>query len=427
MTEQHQHSDYNDEIDLVELIANLWREKWTIAFAIASGLILGVGYLLITPPTYRASTQLEPPSAAELAPLNNTQIVTVNPGEAFADLLSILESDAHRAELVTKEKTLLASIYTIAEADLDLEAINFQSLYTINYPEPKREETSLEPNIYLLTSEGHNRDLLKTLLDRNISLATQQLLKQWKTTFEKSRSAKLNKANTDFERLTQAAKERRDNAITRLTEENLLQTKQLEDELAARKRYVLDNRANNIIELEEALKIATALGLNQPSSLSRLGTQLRSGQQVEVNTEINNQQDPLYLRGTKLLDAELENLKGLSNTTFLDTKIIELETELQKLKANRDIEILSTRESDVAFSDDLQSLRETIQRLTVTEFPENFTVDFQNAPTVAPLSPIKPKRMLILVVSILLGGVVGFFIAIARIVYNNHRIHTTIS
>jgi LPS O-antigen subunit length determinant protein (WzzB/FepE family) len=49
------------------------------------------------------------------------------------------------------------------------------------------------------------------------------------------------------------------------------------------------------------------------------------------------------------------------------------------------------------------------------------TINFQNSSAKSPEKSIKPKKMLIVAISILLGGMLGFFVAIGRIVYKNHQ------
>ena len=419
VTDSISRNDYDDEIDLVELVSNLWHEK--IVIIISSVVVTGLGllYALLAKPVYQANVQIELPTISQLAPLNNTQIISADPNGAFSLFLNTLESSAHKNRLIEEEKPLLAALLGKPEDNITPETIDVDKLYTIHFPNVKKQENSLIPDIFILSTEGSNRTLIIELLDNTVKLATTQLIEKWQQEFDSIKAARITKIATDSNLLNQALKERRENTITRLTEETELQTKKVQDELTARKSFVLNSRKDRIIELEEALKIATALNITQPSTLSRMATQSVS-KQVEVNTEIPNQQDPLYLRGTNLLSAELESLSKLPKSTFLDSRIIELENELQKLKNNREIEILKARKDEAAFNETLQGYQEELRKLTETQVPD-LTINFQNSSAKSPEKSIKPKKMLIVAISILLGGMLGFFVAIGRIVYKNHQ------
>jgi LPS O-antigen subunit length determinant protein (WzzB/FepE family) len=423
MTTNTHQAEYDDEIDLVELILNLWKEKLTIIISTAIVTALGLIYALTSTPVYEATLQIESPTASQLIALNNTQIIGVNPNSAFSSFLNILESAIHKKRLIEEEKPLLSRLLNKPEADITLESTNLDELYKVNYPNLKKQKNSLEPDIYTLSTEGSDRLIIAQLLNNTIKLAAAQVIEKWRKEFDSIKTATSQKITTDFTLLSQDIKERRENTITRLTEDTELKTKKIQDQLTARKSYVLDNRKDRIIELEEALKIAIVLNISQPYTLSRMATQ-SSSKQVEVNTEMRNQQDPLYLRGSKLLTAEVESLVKLPQTTFLDSTIIELQNELQQLKNNREIEILKARKNEVAFDDTLQGYQEQLRKLSETQFP-NLLISFQNSTANSPTQPIKPKRTLIIAISICLGGMIGLFVAIGRIVYKNLRKKST--
>ncbi len=240
---------------------------------------------------------------------------------------------------------------------------------------------------------------------------------EWKHEFEALKTATIKQNQINFSFLEQALKERRSNTITKLTEETELSIKQTQDRLKARKSFLLRNREDRIIELTEAIKIAKKLNFKKPSTLSGLSQRTPTNGQIEINTEIRNQGEPLYLRGTDLLSAELDNLKNFPKDAFLDIEIRELETELLKLENNRQIEILKTRKKDIAFSQELQNLREKINALNNTHFPENYQITFLNNSANSPEKPIKPKKVLIIALSLLVGSILGGSIAIGKIIY----------
>jgi len=54
----------NDEIDLIELLQNLWDGKWVIAGVSAAALAIGGAYVALTPNSFDASITIRPLDAA---------------------------------------------------------------------------------------------------------------------------------------------------------------------------------------------------------------------------------------------------------------------------------------------------------------------------------------------------------------------------
>lgn len=423
MTNHSLQHEYNNEIDLVKLLSNIWNEKITIAACIAIITILGLIYSSDIKPIFQASLQIEQPTTSQLSPLNNTQVISATPENAFSLLLSILESTDYKKALIETEKSLLAKLFNMPERNISIENIDINTLYDISYPNPEALENSLIPKYYHLKTQGVNRQLISQFLDKTLTLARTQLIERLKDEFNAIKAIKIQSIIHDSYLLTQSIKERRRNTIIQLTETTALQIKNAQDKLAARKAYVLDKRKNQITRLSEALKIAKALKIIQPSTLNRMSAPIDTTQkQLAVNTEINNQKkpEPLYLRGVNLLTIELESLSKLPKTTFLDEQILNLENSLLVLNNNREIEILKAREVEIAFNQTLQSHHEKLRILKQTQFP-TLDINFKNGSAYSPIRPIKSKKTIILTSSILLGAIFGLLVATGRTIYKNRN------
>jgi len=112
----------------------------------------------------------------------------------------------------------------------------------------------------------------------------------------------------------------------------------------------------------------------------------------------------LYLRGTRLLNAELTSLKGLKNTVYLDNEIRNLETSRLILQNDRVT----------------AQLKEELALFEQSENEITYYINNINSPN----NPIKPKKTLIVTISVLLGGLLGIFVAIGRIAYRNYKSKT---
>ncbi len=365
---------YDDEIDLIELIRNLWEEKWAIISSMALVTLIGTVYAVaIATPIYKASTQLMPPTQAELSYLNQTEFFNITPELVFAEFLSTLESNDHIQKLIANHEPSIESALENHTNTFTL----ISKIRKIDYPNTSKKTNSITPDKYFISLQGINRDnlikLIQTDLDTAKETAINRILSRYTTTLKLQ--------------------------IQRIEETHELKQKVLDDQLEARKAFVLSSRKNNLRNLEEALKIAKALNLKSPSSLARLAAS-DVPRQVEINAELNNNKDPLYLRGTKLLNAEIVNLKNIEDDIFLDNEILKMETEKLLLKNNRPLEQLKTIYSEI-------------------DAISNNNVEFYSQNINSSTKPIKPRKTLIITISIFLGSFLGLCIAIGRIVYRN--------
>lgn len=417
MTEQiTTRPEYDDEIDLIELCKNLWCEKITIVTCTAIVTLIGALYLLTTKPIYEATVQIQAPTAGELQTINNTRLISVEPGQALNELIYVVESNKFKYQLIDQIRQDLTELKGIPENKLDT-LISNPTFYKINYPTVKNKYHTA-PKFHALSITGLNGTLAAEIAGTIISTASKKLIEKWREEFTLLKESALEDKNAELAITTLNAKEQREDTIRRLREETQLNIKNLEDKINSRKNYILKNRENQVIELQQALEIAEKLNIQQPSTLNSMSNQAKASKQISVNTDIHNEEAPLYLRGTSLLKAELDSIRQLPKNLFLDSDLIKLETDLQAVRQNREIEILNARESDAAFVPRLQELKEDIRQLTDTQFPQ-VNIDFKASPAIAPQSPIKPRKVLILAVSIILGGMLGLFVAIGRITVRN--------
>jgi chain length determinant protein (polysaccharide antigen chain regulator) len=140
-------------------------------------------------------------------------------------------------------------------------------------------------------------------------------------------------------------------------------------------------REDLLAQLREALRIAEAIGLEKPPIISgNLSSEVSASMSGELT----------YIRGTKALQAEIKNIEERK----LDDPFIKNLRALQmKYSFYKD---LSVKADDVTV----------------------FRVD---GPIEAPDKPVKPKKALVLAVAILLGGVIGIFVALFRTLYRRNR------
>ena len=203
--------------------------------------------------------------------------------------------------------------------------------------------------------------------------------------------------------------------IAQLTEKDVLQKAKLIDELNALREELKIRRQNRIMQLDEAIAIAQALGIKKPATRSSLADEQRRAAGNVIRTEVNNQATPLYFMGADALNAERDSLMARENDDFTSGRIVEINTALKLLEHNRKIEVLQARENEELFLAELADNRKEISRL------KNIQVNMDalklvriDQTAIEPISPIKPKKSLIVAVGIVLGGMLGVFAALIR-------------
>ena len=363
---------HDDEIDLIELVANLWEEKVAIVLCTLVVTAIGLIYAYVTPPTYKARVELTTPSTASLEYLNQFSLFSISPEKSFADFIKTLSSSRHLSSIASNNESLTEEALDIKADENAIFKIN--KIRKLQYPKDK----DTTPQNYALTIEGKDRTSLLKFINTDLTIASKSTIKEIHERY--------------ISRFNASISTQRDKHST--------VQKKLDDQLSARKAFVLSSRKDRIIQLEEALNIAKALKLVSPTSLGKLSSE-STGRNVSINAELNNNVDPLYLRGTRLLNAELSNLKSLKDNVFLDNEILTLEKDRMLLENNRDIERLEA---------ELENFK-----------ANSSAISFYSTAIDLPSSPIKPKKVLSIAISLVLGGILGLFVAIGRIVYKKHK------
>lgn len=188
-------------------------------------------------------------------------------------------------------------------------------------------------------------------------------------------------ANLYVERV--ANKTRQDMADTVSTEIST-RVRSIQSRIAVLRDSAKKLREDRIARLSEALKVADKVGLQAPQvKASRTSSDGELEQFVDGNL--------MYMRGAKAIRAELEVLQNRKNDDPFITGLRDLENQLDFL-------------AKVSVSPDGVSV---------------FTLD--SMAEVAD-NPIKPNKPLILVLGLVLGGMLGVFIALLRGLLAKHRI-----
>ena len=402
-----------DETDLPSLVKIIWRQKRLIALAIGVSGLIAVAYAFLATPQYQVSSVLRPAAINELDTLNRSEIYHLPPNEALKKLGATLESyDARLGFFRANQKLFKEFERPGRTLEQSFEEFNRNSINLI-FPDPKKSD-SLSAYIKLEMNYPQGIDGVAILngfveyaiaFERNeISADVDVIIKNRLNELQ----GKLDTARTAYDVQKEAK-------IASLSEGDTLRRAQLHDELKALREQLKTQRSDRMAQLNEAVGIARSLGIRKPTTPSSLGDSYRSGSSSVMRTEINNQQIPLYFMGVEALEAEHTALQQRKSDDFTDGRIAQIAKELQLLESNREIEVLNSRGNEDLFLAGVEPLRAEMSRL------RNLNIDMSHIKLVAidqsalePLAPIAPKRALIVLLSLVLGAILGVFAVLIR-------------
>lgn len=404
----------HDEIDLFDLMRSIWEQKVVLVITAAVVTLLAAVYAFTATPHYQVQSMLRPAQLKDLDAFNIPELYTLTPEDALRQLGATLESYDARLSFFRANPELFEKIRTPGRTlEQSFERFNADA-FQILQPTSNRDKQSLTDfiGIQLTYPKGldgvaivnglveHAEHLQRAAISRDIEVLIQNRLDQLELRIAAARAAY--EARKDFE-------------IAQLREADALKRAQLEDELAALRTQLNSLRQDRIAQLDEAIKIAKSLGITKPTTPSALSGAAHSGQGSIILTEVNNRQIPLYFMGTETLEAERAALQQRTSDDFVEPRISEIAKELQLLEQNRKIEVLMQREQEDLFLTEIADWREEESRLRSLRFDMS-EVDLAQTdrPAVAPVNPIKPKKSLVLALGMVLGGMLGIFVALIR-------------
>ncbi len=337
---QRQQSDFHsDEIDLFELIESIWKEKVLIIIITALVTSLAVAYALLAKPTYQATTVFYQPTASAIQSYNFGR------------------KEAGFAEYST------SGIYSTFVTNLNSQQLRTEFFEEVYLPSLTEEQQKAPRSALLnrlngaLTVKQSNAKENNNLYEVTVQLQNPEITAQWANLYVQkaitlSKKEIENNINSEIEARKASINLSIENALTRTQAE----------------------RQDEIIQLKEALKIANAIGLVNPSLPDGKATQ-EGANYVDRNLT--------YMRGSKALKSQIETLEK--------------------------------RKDDHAFVPSLQNLIAQLNLLNA--LPLNFDqaeIIKIDKTALTPDTPIKPKKTLIVLIGIVLGGMLGVFAALVR-------------
>ncbi|MCG8295037.1 MULTISPECIES: LPS O-antigen chain length determinant protein WzzB [Pseudomonas] len=265
MRSERERLSAGDEIDLFELVEGLWKQRLLIVVVMIVVIGLALAYALRATPVYEARVIVQPPAQNDISPLNygrggdsGLNMLTVK--EVYGVYLHHLQSESLRREF-------------------------FQGVYlpSLSPGERKGSQDELYARFEgLLTLGGLSKDALPRFFVK-VDLPDPRLAADWAV------------------RYIEMAGQLGTHEITEdLKAEAAMKSSNLEREIAAARDEARKQREDRIIQLTEALRIARSIGLERPPIISNA---------LSGEFSANMKDSLTYMRGSKALLAEIENLR----------------------------------------------------------------------------------------------------------------------
>lgn len=394
-----------EEIDLVVLGKSIWNQKVLIGLISLVFVALAVLYVATATRQYEVSSVLRPVALNELDALNRSKIYELSPKAALMRVAASLDSHETRLSFYRKNPELFEPFRRDGRTSEQVfEDFNWESL-KLNLPDPK----ALTANTYIALKLTYPAGVDGVrLLNDLVAYAVDNERQQVASDVDVIVQNQIREVEGKLMIAREAYEGDKHSQIAKLLEGDGLRRAELQDELKGLRLQLRTQRVARIAQLDEAIIIARRLGITRPTTPSALGQTEAVSHGSVIRTEVNSQQAPLYFMGTEALLAERQALNQRSNDDFTSQRIAVIAKELQLLKVNRQVEVLQARENEELFLRGVDGYRAELLRL------HHLGLDLSQLKLVSvdrkafePLAPIKPRKVLI----VLLAGIFGLMLA----------------
>ncbi len=294
------YTDQDDEISLIDLWLIIVARKNLILLSLVVAIVLAFAYVFWAESSYRAETHLLPPQQRDIQGLiigkEGLEITQYTPDLVYMAFLKNLKSMGLRREFFDTHD--LADYYlagkTQTSADID-------GIFNTKFNDKLRVQADSQDASFVTASFG----------DRDPGLAAQRLNQFIAFANKRTVHQLFNNVNA----VIQAEIER------------------VRDQLTSKLKLAEQRRHDKIIRLQEALRVASSLGIERAGSFSVTTDKEKAG--IEVNTA----EVPLYMRGTKALGAEISVLESRKSDKPFISGLRDLQERrifLEGLLINRD-------------------------------------------------------------------------------------------
>ena len=280
----------SDEIDLVELVQGIWRQKLWVVLVAAPVIGLALAYVIQAAPVYEAKLYTRPPTQNDIAQLNfgrgeGSGLAPLSTKDVYNIYLRALQSEAVRDKFFRN-----AYLPTLSEGERggsrDGMYAQFNSMLSV------AQAARDIPDRFVITADVEDPQLAANWVSRYAELAADRA---------------------------------KDELLGGIRSDISIMADNLEQQIRAARASAGNQRVDQIAQLNEALRVAKSIGLEKPPIISNTLS-------AEVSASMGG--SLTYMRGTKAIEAEIANLEARSSD---DPYIPDLRQKQEKLNFLRNL------------------------------------------------------------------------------------------
>lgn len=279
-----------NEIDLVDLVKQLWSQKWLIVVCTIVVTALAGAYAFLSTPIYQASAGTTPPRLSDISGYNLGRTEASLSRFTIADVYGVFTSNLLSGSLKRQffEDTYLPSLSEEkAKTAKDRLWKSFNENFRVSAPDAKN-----NPNYYEVKVEGSEPEVIT----------------EWANLYVKMAAAK-------------SAKVMQGNLLTEIG----TKTQSLSRQVDALRATAKKRREDRIARLQEALIVANAVGYDSPQV-----TPGRTSSDGDLASFMDG--NLMYMRGAKAMKAELEVLEKRTNDDPFIAELRSIENQMDFLQ-----------------------------------------------------------------------------------------------
>lgn len=366
----------DDEIDLFELVEDLVKYKWWLIVTTLICVVLAGIYLFIATPIYKVTVELQQPTPQDISVLHVPGInYKATPKDALASVVRQLQSRVFRVDY-WKQHTELFSNIVQKNKDLTVKQqliVYDKNNYHLQLPSEESQGTRVTFSL-TYPNEVEGIKLTSGMLHEALSVASQQLINNWQT----KRAKRIVVLKNQLRGLRSSYRGKLDTQISRLS---------------------------------GALHVAKQLGIDQPTTISDYAKQGQTRVDAGVSMQVNQHQLPLYFMGTKVLSSRLALL----------------ETRRESIQKQAALSPFSDWVEDayLAGTAKLKSEGRYLKQMQ-PDFSQLKAAQITRYPT-TPTSSIKPKKLLVMAIGLLLGLMLGVGLALLRAAWMKRKLRPSLA
>ncbi|QNI02374.1 hypothetical protein HXW73_05195 [Halomonas sp. SH5A2] len=354
-TPQEFNSENHDEIDLRDLALMLIEGWYWIVGSIVVALIAAFSYLMVSPTIYETSFRAVPASSSNFSGFNLFDDFTITPEDAYLALGNRLSSFQNFEAYVEENQER----FELDEGgDLGRTFSRRLSISGLS----NNADGSMVLEVHYRYPEGEQGD---EILNNYVRDTSEQV---WATLRE------------------------------RFNEYSRVQIANLDTRLELQKEALQQSREERIFELEQAITVARRLDIEKPTTPQQFGRQLTGNEVIYADIDSGDGTLPLYFMGFQALEADRDTLRDVIGQGLSNEAIRETRQEMEQIL--RVVELLESEQLSGVDKDVEPNHTERV--VDVVEYAHQ------------PSEPSAPRKGLILILSLMLGGILGVMLVFLR-------------